>query len=273
MKDAAPHPAVVRPPKLRDRLRRCLRDNHYSLRTERAYAYWARWYIRFHGLRHPIDMGGPEIQAFLSYLVNERQIAGATYIQAPCALLVSIGRCYLSSCHGSKASADQKAGPAPDLFDPARDGTSLCANVWLYGVIARLLYGTGMRLMECAQLRVKDVEFQRRDILVREGKGGRDRVTMLPLSLVQPLREQIAHAKLVDDRDRLSQRNGVMRHEAWRQPASAGTGAILVAWIIPALYAIAGSRAERQVTFWPSVPIGELALSTRRGGEAIQRGG
>lgn len=87
VKDGTLLPASPQPPKLLDRLRRCIRDNHYSLRTERAYVYWARWYIRFHGLRHPMDMGGPEIQAFMSYLVNEHKTVGATYTQALCALL------------------------------------------------------------------------------------------------------------------------------------------------------------------------------------------
>ena len=87
MKDITLGTRLPQPPKLLDQLRRCIRDNHYSLRTERAYVYWARWYIRFHGLRHPIEMGGKEIHAFMSYLVNERRIAGSTYTQALCALL------------------------------------------------------------------------------------------------------------------------------------------------------------------------------------------
>lgn len=82
MKNVTLQSASVRPPRLVDQLRRCIPDNYYSLRTERAYVYWARWFIRFHGLRHPCEMGGPEIQAFLSYLVNERNIAAATYTQA-----------------------------------------------------------------------------------------------------------------------------------------------------------------------------------------------
>jgi hypothetical protein len=77
----------VRPPKLLDQMRMRIREKHYSLRTERAYVYWARWYIRFHGLRHPKEMGRPEIQAFMSFLVNERHISGSTHTQALCALL------------------------------------------------------------------------------------------------------------------------------------------------------------------------------------------
>jgi integrase len=87
VKDVSQNPASAQPPKLLDQLRRCLRDKHYSLRTERVYVYWARWYIRFHGLRHPADMGPTEIRAFLSYLNNVRSIACSNYRQALCVLL------------------------------------------------------------------------------------------------------------------------------------------------------------------------------------------
>ena len=87
MKTVTPEVAAPQPPKFLDQLRHCIRDNYYSLRTECAYVYWASWYIRFHGFRHPVEMGGPEIQGFMSYLVNVRQVAGATYTQALCALL------------------------------------------------------------------------------------------------------------------------------------------------------------------------------------------
>lgn len=87
MKDVTQNPAPGQPPKLLDQLRRCIRDKHFSLRTERVYVYWARWYIRFHGLRHPMKMGAPEIQTFLSYLANERNVSVSTHHQALCALL------------------------------------------------------------------------------------------------------------------------------------------------------------------------------------------
>ena len=88
MKDVPENTASAKPPKLLDQLRRCLRDKHYSLRTERGYIYWARWYIRFHGLRHPADMGSAEIHAFLSCLANERAVSTSTHHQALCALLL-----------------------------------------------------------------------------------------------------------------------------------------------------------------------------------------
>lgn len=210
MKDVTSVLPLPQPPKLLVQLRYCIRDNHYSARTERAYVYWARWYIRFHGLRHPTDMGGPEIQAFMSYLVNERRIAGSTYTQALCALLflyrkvLQIELPWIEGIHRPK-----KPVRRPTVLTRQEVEMVLAEMSGLYGLIVRLLYGTGMRLMECAQLRVKGVDFGRREIMVREGKGGKDRITMRPLSLVQPLREQIASARGTYDTDRLHGRPGV----------------------------------------------------------------
>ena len=211
MKDVTLATSAPQPPKLLDQLRRCICDNHYSLRTERAYVYWARWYIRFHGLRHPMDMGNREIQEFMSYLVNDRQVAGATYTQALCALLFlykKVLQIDLPWIEGIRRPS--KPPRRPTVLTPQEIELVFSQMEGVHALIARLLYGTGMRVMECAQLRVKDVDFQRREIIVREGKGGKDRVTLLPLSLVQPLRQQITQARSLYDEDRLHQRNGIM---------------------------------------------------------------
>jgi integrase len=176
-----------RPPKLLDQLRRCIRDKHYSLSTERTYVYWAKWYIRFHGLRHPANMGPAEIRAFLSYLNNERQIAGATYSQALCALLFLYKEVLGIELPWIDGISRPKRPPKrPTVLTPTEVKLVLDHMSGLYQLLARLLYGTGMRLFECAQLRIKEVDLQRREILVRAGKGGKDRITLLPLSLVQP---------------------------------------------------------------------------------------
>jgi len=146
----------------------CIRDNHYSVRTERAYVYWARWYIRFHGLRHPVEMGGPEIQEFMSYLVNDRQVAGATYTQALCALLFlykKVLKIELPWIEG--ISRPKKPTRRPTVLTAQEIELVFAQMEGVYELIARLLYGTGMRLMECAQLRVKDMDFQRREITIR----------------------------------------------------------------------------------------------------------
>lgn len=198
-------------PKLLDQLRRCIRDKHYSLRTERVYVYWARWYIRFHGLRHPAEMGATEIQAFLSYLANERKVSVSTHHQALCALLFlykNVLRIELPWL--DKLQRPVKQARRPTVLTRQELELVFAQMEGVHLLIARLLYGTGLRLMECAQLRIKDVDFQRREITVREGKGGKDRITMLPMTLVQPLRDQIAYARTLYDEDRLNQRNGVM---------------------------------------------------------------
>jgi integron integrase len=211
MKQGLPDTIPNRPPKLLDQLRRCIREKHYSLRTERAYVYWARCYIRFHGLRHPKEMGGPEIQAFMSYLVNDRKIAGSTYTQAICALLflyrtvLDFELPWIEGVHRPKRPAKR-----PIVLTPHEVNLIFTQMDGVHQLFAQLLYGTGMRLSDCAQLRIKDVDFQRREITIREGKGGKDRVTMLPTSLVQPLRAQIDIARALWQEDRIALRPGVM---------------------------------------------------------------
>lgn len=235
MKDVTQNPASGQPPKLLDQLRRCIRDKHYSLRTERVYVYWARWYIRFHGLRHPADMGAPEIQIFLSYLANDRKVSVSTHHQALCALLflyknvLQIDLPWLDNLH-----RPVKPVRRPTVLTRQELERVFAQMEGIYLLIARLLYGTGMRLMECAQLRVKDVDFERREITIREGKGGKDRLTMLPLSLVQPLREQIAHAKTWYEEDRLKDRNGVMLPGALERKYPAAGKQWGWFWVFPA---------------------------------------
>lgn len=199
------------PPKLLDALRRCIRDKHYSLSTERVYVYWTRWFIRYHGLRHPMNMGAEEVRAFLSYLANERNVAGATYTQALCALLFLCKELLKIDLGWIEGVSRPKRPPKrPTVLTQEEVNLVLGKMTGVHQLIARLLYGTGMRLSECAQLRIKDVDFQRREITIREGKGGKDRVTMLPLSLVQPLRDQVLEARRIFEDDRLHQRAGVM---------------------------------------------------------------
>jgi integrase len=192
-----------RQPRLLDQLRRCIRDKHYSLSTERTYVYWAKWYIRFHGLRHPANMGPEEIRAFLSYLNNDRQIAGATYSQALCALLFLYKEVLGIELPWIEGISRPKRPPKrPTVLTQTEVKLVLDHMSGVHQLIARLLYGTGMRLFECAQLRIKDVGLQRREILIRAGKGGKDRITVLPLSLVQPLRDQMGIARAMHEQDR-----------------------------------------------------------------------
>ncbi len=195
--NAAPSDLSSRPPKLLEQLRGRIRLKHYSLRTEQAYVQWAKRYIFFHGMRHPAEMGKSEVEAFLTALAVERNVTASTQSQALSALLflyrevLRMDLPWLSEVTRAKKPArlptvltqDQVRSLLKYLDDPLLD------------LIIRLLYGTGMRLMECLRLRVKDMEFSRNEIVVRDGKGGKDRVTMLPSSLGERLRAHLVVMK------------------------------------------------------------------------------
>ena len=208
-------PAPETPPKLLDQLKRCIRDKHYSLRTEEVYVYWVRWFIRFHGLRHPVEMGAAEVKTFLSYLANERHVAVSTHRQALCALLflykevLGVELPWMDNLH-----RPTKPARLPTVLTPGEAEAVFQRMQGTHALMAQLMYGTGMRLMECVGLRVKDVDFTRREITIRHGKGGKDRMTVLPLSLAGGLREQIAAARVLFDADRAEQRMGVALPDA-----------------------------------------------------------
>lgn len=188
---------AVTPPRLLDQVRDRLRLKHYSLRTEQAYVGWIKRYIIFHGKRHPAEMGKTELESFLTSLAVDRNVSASTQTQALSALLflykdvLELEFPWLDDVTRAKKpvrlptvlTADEVKRLFKYLDDPLMD------------LIVRLLYGTGMRLLECLRLRMKDVEFTRREIVVREGKGNKDRVTMLPDSLADRLRAQMEFVK------------------------------------------------------------------------------
>lgn len=189
-------PPSVTPPKLLDQVRHRARLLHYSLRTETVYVGWIRRFILFHGKRHPRELGVVEVTAFLTHLAVERKVAASTQNQAKAALLflykevLGIDLPWLSEVVAAKMP---RRLPVVLTQREARELLlHMNGTMWL---VAALLYGTGMRLLECLRLRVKDVEFERREILIREGKGNKDRVTVLPENLMQPLHEQIERAR------------------------------------------------------------------------------
>jgi len=190
------------PPKLLEQLRIHLRTRHYSIRTEQTYIDWARRFILFHGKRHPRDMGAAEVEAFLSHLAVERNVSASTQNQAKAALLylykqlLGVDLPWLDEVVQAKTP---KRLPVVLTTREVRDLLmQLNGPMWL---IASLLYGTGMRLLEALRLRVKDVEFERREIIIREGKGNKDRVTVLPENLIGPLQAQLQRTKLIHERD------------------------------------------------------------------------
>ena len=196
--------------RLLDQVRERIRYMYYSLRTEQAYVHWIGAFIRFHGLRHPSEMAGPEVEAFLSWLANERSVSVSTHKQALSALLFLYQKVLgLELQWMNEIGRPKSRVRLPVVFthdEVARLFSFLKGEQQL---LVELLYGTGMRIMEGLRLRVKDVDFQRRAVVVREGKGGKDRVVMLPLTLVPRLREQLARAKTLWATDRQARRSGV----------------------------------------------------------------
>ena len=189
-------------PRLLDRVREAVRVRHYSIRTEDTYVHWVRRFIVFHGKRHPLELGAPEVTAFLTHLAMERGVGASTQNQAKSALLF-LYRVVLATAlpwlDDIVAAKDTRRLPV--VLTPAEVRSLLLELNGTMGLVASLLYGTGMRLLEGLRVRVKDVGFERREIIVRDGKGGKDRVTVLPENLILPLREQMVRAKVRHDRD------------------------------------------------------------------------
>ena len=182
-------------PRLFDEVRRQIRLRHYSLRTEQAYLAWIRRFILASGRRHPRDLGGTEVEAFLSGLAVEGHVAAGTQNQALSALLflyrVVLG-VELPWMEGIvRAKRPRRVPVVLSRDEVKRLLACMEGRPWL---LANLLYGTGMRLMEALRLRVKDVDFARNEICIRDGKGGKDRRTVLPRSLVEPLQREVERA-------------------------------------------------------------------------------
>lgn len=179
-------------PKLLDRLRTVLRTGHYSIRTEEAYVYWVRYFIRFHRMRHPEEMGAEDIAGFLAYLATQRDVAPNTQAQALNAI-VFLYRQVLNRDIGTLPDyvRPRKSQRLPVVFTHEEAVAVIAELNEPYQLMGRLLYGSGLRLMECLRLRVKDVDFALNHIVVRDGKGAKDRVTLLPGSAASALRKQI----------------------------------------------------------------------------------
>jgi integron integrase len=191
------------PPKLLDQVRDRIRVKHYSIRTETQYVQWIKRFILFHGKRHPQEMGAAEVEAFLTHLAVEGHVSASTQNQALSALLflykevLAIDLPWL----GNVVRAKQPKR-LPVVLTRTEVREVLVRMNGVYGLMANMLYGTGMRLMECVRLRVKDVDFERGEILIREGKGGKDRVTMLPASVVSGLRTHLEQRRMLFEDDK-----------------------------------------------------------------------
>jgi integron integrase len=190
------------PGKLLDQLRNAIRQKHYSIRTEEAYVDWVRRFILFHNKLHPKDMGSQEIESFLAHLAVDRQVAASTQNQAFNAILF-LYRHVLHKDIDARLNAVRAKRPRrlPTVLTYEETRRLLAAMSGVRQLMAKLLYGSGLRLMECVGLRVKDVDFGLHQIIVREGKGRKDRITILPDHLVPLLQEHLQRVKMIHQQD------------------------------------------------------------------------
>ena len=189
---------TYRKPKLIDCLREALRSRHYSNRTEQTYCHWVKRFIFFHKVRHPAEMGAPEINTFLTHLAVKEKVSASTQNQALAALLF-LYRHVIGREIGDLGTVIRARKPTHLPVVMTRDEvkavlSNLSEDKWL---MASLMYDAGMRLMECLRLRVKDIDFARYEITIHDGKGSKDRITMLPESLKLPLQEHLKKVRMI----------------------------------------------------------------------------
>jgi integron integrase len=230
--------------KLLDQARDQLRSMHYSYRTEETYLDWMRRYILFHQKRHPEKMGAPEIQAFLVHLATERSVSASTQNQALSAILFL----YREVLHQEIEPILLSTAKRPERLPTVLTRTETLAVIdrlgGAYKLMAQLLYGSGLRLMECLRLRVKDIDFEYKTVTVRDGKGEKDRITPLPDSLVPVLTRQLERVRLLHDED-----------------LAAGVGEVYLPHALEVKYPNAGRELAWQYLF----PAPKPALDPRSG--------
>lgn len=232
-------------PRLLDQVRERCRVKHYSIRTEKAYVDWIRRFILFHGKRHPSEMGAAEVEAFLSHLAVNGNVAASTQNQALAAILFLYREVLAVELPWLEGVTRAKKPARLPVVLTAEEVRGLLAQLdGVHHLVASLLYGSGLRLMEAIRLRVKDVDFERLEVTVREGKGGKDRRTMLPRSLVEPLRGQIARVKVFHEHD-----------------LNSGTGPVYLPYALDRKYPNAGRELGWQYMF----PASEPAIDPRSG--------
>lgn len=191
-------------PRLLDRVREAIRARHYSRRTEKTYVAWIRRYILFHGKRHPAEMGAPEVTRFLTWLAVDKNVAASTQNQALSAILflyqVVLGQDLPWLDEVVRAKGPQRL---PVVLTRAEVGAVIRELAGTPRLMSLLMYGAGLRLLECARLRVQDVDFAANRIVVRAGKGNKDRVTVLPATVKAELSRHLQAMKRQHDRDLL----------------------------------------------------------------------
>lgn len=237
--------ALPSSPKLLDQVRGKIRLKHYSIRTEEAYVDWIKRFILHHGKKHPSELGAEEVEVFLTHLAVHGRVAASTQNQAKSALLFLYREVLGSELpwldNVEKAKAPKRL---PVVLTREEVQQVIAQLTGQHKLASGLLYGAGLRILECLRLRVKDVDFSRREILVRDGKGFKDRVTMLPLSLVPELRLQLGQVKRLHDQD-----------------LNAGYGTVYLPYALDRKYPNAAREWGWQYVF----PSGNLSVDPRSG--------
>src|SRR5713101_10123485 len=234
--------------KLLDRVRATMRLDRYSPRTEAAYIDWIKRFIRFHGVRHPQEMGADEVKAFLSHLAIEMHVAASTQNQAFSALLFLYQEVLKQRLPWiDDIVRAQRPQKVPIVFTQEEARLVLSKISGTPRLMAHLLYGSGLRVMECVRLRVKDVDLGYLQITLRDGKGGRDRRTMVPVFLVEALRKQIARVA-----------------ELHREDLSAGAGEVN----LPGALARKYPNARRELAWQYLFPASRRTIATDENGRS-----
>ncbi len=193
---------IVGGSKLLAQVRNVIRRKHYSIRTEQAYLQWIKRFILYHNKKHPSEMGSNEIEQFLTYLAVELNVAASTQNQALNALAFLYKQVLDTELERMRNITRAKCPQnLPTVFSQQEIMRILPRLKGMSGLANKLLYGSGMRAMECLRLRVKDLDFDRKQITIRQGKGGKDRVTVLPPSLIIPLKEQLKAGRILHKKD------------------------------------------------------------------------
>jgi integron integrase len=264
-------PTSTPPPKLLRRVRIALRTARYSPRTEAAYVVWIRRFVRFHGLRHPDSLGEAEVSSFLTHLATERRVASSTQTQALSALLF-LYREILRRPLADLGRVVRARAPTrmPVVLTRAEVGRVLEELAGVYRLVGTMLYGSGLRLTEAVTLRVKDLEFDRAEVVVRRGKGQKDRVTMLPEVVRQPLAGHLEEVRELHRCDLAAGAGSVVLPGALERKFPQAAREWGWQWVFPASrrhWAAEGGQ-ERRHHLHQTAMQREMAVAVRRSGVA-----
>ena len=232
--------------KLLDQARDRLRAMHYSFRTEETYLDWMRRYILFHHKRHPTEMGIPEIQDFITHLASERSVAASTQNQALSAILFLYREVLHKEIEPVLLSSAKRPARLPVVLTREETLKVIASLHGNHQLMAQLLYGSGLRLMECVRLRVQDIDFEYKTITVRDGKGAKDRITPLPDAVISALQRQIERVRLLHEED-----------------LAAGCGEVYLPYALDVKY----TNAAREFGWQYLFPAPKRALDPRSGKE------